>query len=164
MACDGFTGQTMAKSLASLLSESPGALERASPDILLLAGDRGEQLMGAITAVHMRVPVAHVQAGELSGHVDGVIRHAITKLAHIHFAANEEFAERVRCLGEQDFRIHVTGAALVDELVEEMFDSPAQLSRCVGVALDRPLILAVQQPSSRMKPPPVDNWTKPSPR
>jgi len=146
MVYDGFTGQTMAKSLASLLSELPGALERASPDILLLAGDRGEQLMGAIAAVHMRIPVAHVQAGELSGHIDGVIRHAITKLAHIHFAANEDFAERVRCLGEQEFRIHVTGAPLVDELVEGMFDSPAQLARCLGVAVDRPLILAMQHP------------------
>jgi len=146
MVYDGFTGQTMAKSLASLLSELPGALDRASPDIILLAGDRGEQLMGAIAAVHMRIPVAHVQAGELSGHIDGVIRHAITKLAHIHFAANEDFAERVRCLGEQAFRIHVTGAPLVDELVEGMFDSPAQLARCLGVAVDRPLILAVQHP------------------
>jgi GDP/UDP-N,N'-diacetylbacillosamine 2-epimerase (hydrolysing) len=146
MAYDGFTGQTMTKSLASLLGEIPGALERASPDVLLLAGDRGEQLMGAIAAVHMRIPVAHVQAGELSGHVDGVVRHAITKLAHIHFAANEEFAERVRCLGEQAFRIHVTGAPLVDELVDGMFDSPARLARCLGVAVDRPLILAVQHP------------------
>ena len=146
MAYDGFTGRTMSKSLASLLSELPAALDRASPDVLVLAGDRGEQLMGAIAAVHMRIPVAHIQAGELSGHVDGVIRHAITKLAHLHFAANEEFAERVRRLGEQEFRIHVTGAPLVDELVEGMVDSAAQLARSLGVAIDRPLLLAVQHP------------------
>jgi GDP/UDP-N,N'-diacetylbacillosamine 2-epimerase (hydrolysing) len=146
MAYDGFTGLTMTKSLASLLSELPAALERASPHLLLLAGDRGEQLMGAIAAVHMRIAVAHVQAGELSGHVDGVIRHAITKLAHIHFAANEECAERVRGLGEQEFRIHVTGAPLVDELVEGMYDSPSQLADSLGIVPDRPLILAVQHP------------------
>jgi len=146
MAYDGFTGLTMTKSLAALLSELPAALERASPDVLLLAGDRGEQFIGAIAAVHMRIPVAHVQSGELSGNVDGIIRHAITKLAHIHFAANEEFAQRVRSLGEEEFRIHVTGAPLVDELVEGMFDSPAQLADCLRLATDRPLILAVQHP------------------
>jgi GDP/UDP-N,N'-diacetylbacillosamine 2-epimerase (hydrolysing) len=146
MAYDGFTGLTMTKSLAALLSELPAALERASPDVLLLAGDRGEQFMGAIAAVHMRIPVAHVQSGELSGNVDGIIRHAITKLAHLHFAANEEFAQRVRSLGEEEFRIHVTGAPLVDELTEGMFDSPAHLAECLGLATNRPLILAVQHP------------------
>ncbi len=119
MTYDGYNSITMAKSLGSLLLELPTVLNRLRPDFLILAGDRGEQLMGAIAAVHMRIPVAHIQAGELSGNVDGIIRHSITKLAHIHFAANEEFAERVKKLGEQDFRIFITGAPLVDELIQE---------------------------------------------
>jgi GDP/UDP-N,N'-diacetylbacillosamine 2-epimerase (hydrolysing) len=146
MPYDGFTGLTMTKSQATLLSELPGALERISPDVLLLAGDRGEQFMGAIAGVHMRVPVAHIQSGELSGHVDGIVRHAITKLAHIHFAANEEFAQRVRNLGEEEFRIHVTGAPLIDELVEGMFDCPEQLAARLHFEPGQPLILAVQHP------------------
>jgi UDP-hydrolysing UDP-N-acetyl-D-glucosamine 2-epimerase len=146
IAYDGFTGLTMAKSLASLLSELPAALARMAPDVLLLAGDRGEQLMGAIAAVHMRIPVAHVQAGELSGHVDGVIRHAITKLAHLHFAANVEFAARVRNLGEEEFRIHVTGAPLTDELVEGLFEPAWRVTECLKLSDERPLIVAVQHP------------------
>jgi UDP-hydrolysing UDP-N-acetyl-D-glucosamine 2-epimerase len=146
IAYDGFTGLTMAKSLASLLSELPAALERMSPDILVLAGDRGEQLMAAIAAVHMRIPIAHVQAGELSGHVDGIVRHAITKLAHIHFAANAEFAGRVRSLGEEEFRIHVTGAPLTDELAEGLYESPGRVTESLGLRGGRPLIVALQHP------------------
>jgi len=146
MTYDGFTGLTMTKSLATLLSELPSALERTASDVLLLAGDRGEQLMGAISAIHLGIPTAHVQSGELSGHVDGIVRHAITKLAHLHFVANEEFAGRVRRLGEEEFRIHVTGAPLTDELVEGKYDDAESLAERFGLAAGRKLILAVQHP------------------
>lgn len=146
MTFDGYTSVTMTKSLACLLLELPTVLQRLKPDIVLLAGDRGEQLMGAIAGVHLRVPVAHIQAGELSGNVDGIVRHAITKLAHIHFAANEEFAERVRRLGEQDFRIHVTGAPLVDELANGDVTPPDELRSRYRIDPGGRLILAVQHP------------------
>ena len=144
MVHEDYTGLTMTKSLAVLLSELPSALERISPDVLLLAGDRGEQFMGAIAGIHMGIPVAHIQCGELSGNVDGIVRHAITKLAHLHFAANEEFAERVRKLGEETYRVHVTGAPLLDELVEGEFESPAEMAARFHLDMERPLILAVQ--------------------
>ena len=146
MAFAGFNSLTMTKSLAALLSELPGALQRTAPDVLLLAGDRGEQFMGAIAAVHMGIPVAHVQSGELSGNVDGIVRHAITKLAHLHFAANEEFAERVRRLGEEEFRVHVTGAPLTDELAEGEYEDPQTLTTRFELPTDCKLILAVQHP------------------
>lgn len=146
MTFDGYTAATMTKSLACFLMELPTALQRLKPDIVLLAGDRGEQLMGAIAGLHMGKPVAHIQAGELSGNVDGVVRHAITKLAHIHFAANEEFAERVRHLGEQDFRIHVTGAPLVDELASGFVTAEGDLRQKYRLNGNGHLILAVQHP------------------
>jgi GDP/UDP-N,N'-diacetylbacillosamine 2-epimerase (hydrolysing) len=144
MTFDGYTAETMTKSLACLLLELPTTLQRVKPDIILLAGDRGEQLMGAVAGVHMGIPVAHIQAGELSGNVDGIIRHAITKLAHIHFAANEQFAERVRNLGEQEFRIHITGAPLVDELVNDLVTPPEELRMRYRLRPADDLILAVQ--------------------
>lgn len=146
MTFDGYTAATMAKSLACFLLELPTVLQRIQPDVILLAGDRGEQLMGAIAGAHLGIPVAHIQAGELSGNVDGIVRHAITKLAHIHFAANEEFAERVRRLGEQEFRIHVTGAPLVDELVQGPITAPEDLRERYRLAEHDPMILAVQHP------------------
>ncbi len=146
MTFDGYNAVTMTKSLASLLLELPTALDRLKPDMILLAGDRGEQLMGAIAGNHMRIPVAHIQAGELSGNVDGTVRHAITKLAHLHFAAHEEFAERVRKMGEQDFRIHVTGASLVDEIVQGEVSGEEDLRRRYRLETGKPLVLAVQHP------------------
>jgi len=146
MTFDGYTAATMTKSLAVLLLELPTILGRLKPDVLLLAGDRGEQLMGAIAGLHMGIAVAHIQAGELSGNVDGVIRHSITKLAHIHFAANAEFADRVRKLGEHDFRIHMTGAPLVDELVAEDVTPEDDLRERYRLPVGEPFILAAQHP------------------
>lgn len=146
MTFDGYNSVTMTKSLASLLLELPTAIDRIKPDIILLAGDRGEQLMGAIAGSHMRIPVVHIQAGELSGNVDGTVRHAITKLAHVHFAANQEFAERVLKMGEQKFRVHVTGAPLVDELVQGEVSGEDDLCRRYRLEKGAPLVLAVQHP------------------
>lgn len=146
MTFDGYTAATMTKSLACLLLELPTVLQRMQPDIILLAGDRGEQLMGAIAGLHLGIPVAHIQAGELSGNVDGIVRHSITKLAHIHFAANEEFAERVRRMGEQEFRIFTTGAPLVDELVSGLVTSEEELRERYRLADTDRLILTVQHP------------------
>jgi len=146
MTLDGYTGATMAKSLAVLLLELPTVLRRLKPDILLLSGDRGEQLMGTIAGAHLGIPVAHIQAGELSGNVDGVVRHAITKLAHIHFAANQEFADRVRKLGEQEFRIFISGAPLVDELVQGQTTPPEELRDRYRISTEKEFILAVQHP------------------
>lgn len=146
MTFDGYTAVTMTKSLASFLLELPTVLHRTKPDIVLLAGDRGEQLMGAVAGTHLNIPVAHIQAGELSGSVDGIVRHAITKLAHVHFVANEEFGQRVRRLGEQSFRIHVTGAPLVDELVERPQSSQEELVTRYRLDPEEPLVLAVQHP------------------
>jgi GDP/UDP-N,N'-diacetylbacillosamine 2-epimerase (hydrolysing) len=146
MTFDGYTAATMTKSLACLLLELPTVLQRMKPDLLLLAGDRGEQLMGAIAGQHLGIPTAHIQAGELSGNVDGVVRHAITKLAHIHFAANEEFAERVRKLGEHDFRIFLTGAPLVDELVSGVVTPEEEMRKRYRLNESERLILTVQHP------------------
>ncbi len=143
---DAYNGQTMVKSLGILLLELPTVLQRLRPDILLLAGDRGEQLMGAIAAGHLNIPVAHVQAGEISGHIDGIVRHSITKLAHLHFAANEGFAARVAKLGEQPFRIHNTGAPQLDELVSGAYSTAAELNAKFGLGEDEKILLAVQHP------------------
>lgn len=146
MTYDGYNSTTMTKSLAVFLLELPTTLQRLRPDLILLAGDRGEQLMGALAGLHLGIPVAHIQAGELTGNVDGVVRHAITKLAHIHFAANDEFGERVRRMGEQDFRIFVTGAPLVDELVSGLYTSEEELRVKYRLTDPERLVLTVQHP------------------
>jgi GDP/UDP-N,N'-diacetylbacillosamine 2-epimerase (hydrolysing) len=146
MALDGYTPASMAKSLGVCLMSLTDALVRINPTITLLAGDRGEQLMAAIASAHMNIPVAHIQAGELSGNIDGVTRHAIARFAHIHFPANDDAAERLRRSGEEDFRIFLTGAPQLDELVNGEYALPEEVASALGLELDKPILLLVQHP------------------
>ena len=99
----------------------PSVLERNDPDIVLLAGDRAETMIAASLAYYTKAIIAHIQAGDLSGHKDGLARHAIGKLSHIHFASNKDSAERLRRLGEQEFRIFNVGAPQIDDIVDPEF-------------------------------------------
>ena len=146
MALDGYTPASMSKSLGIFLVSVTDTLVRLRPEFVLLAGDRGEQLMTAIAAAHMNIPVAHIQAGELSGNIDGMTRHAISRFAHIHFASSEDAAERLRRMGEQEFRIHLTGAPQLDELINGDFARPQEISGLFRLDLKRPVILFVQHP------------------
>ena len=146
MAMDGYTPGSMSKSLGVFLMSVTDALLRLQPDIVLLAGDRGEQLMAAIAAAHMNIPVAHIQAGELSGNIDGMTRHAITRFAHIHFASSEDAAERLRRMGEQEFRIYLVGAPQLDELVNGDYASREEIASLFGFDLRRPIVLLVEHP------------------
>ena len=93
-----------AKGLSILMQSLSDIFLNENYDLVLLSGDRGEQLAAAMCASYCYIPVAHIQAGEVSGNIDGLARHAIGKLAHIHFASNEDAAKRLLALGEQDFR------------------------------------------------------------
>ncbi len=146
MALDGYTPASMSKSLGIFLMSVTDTLVRLRPDFVLLAGDRGEQLMAAVASAHMNIPVAHIQAGELSGNIDGMTRHAISRFAHIHFASSEDAAERLRRMGEQEFRIHLTGAPQLDELINGDFARPHEISGLFRLDLKRPVILFVQHP------------------
>ena len=146
MALDGYTPATMAKSLGVFLLGVTDALVRLRPDIVLVVGDRGEHLMAATAAAHMNIPVAHIQAGELSGNIDGMTRHAITRFAHIHFASNQDAADRLRKMGEQEFRIFLTGAPQLDELVNGSFASREEVASIFRLDLRKPVVLVTQHP------------------
>lgn len=146
MALDGYTNGSMAKSLGIFLSSFVDTVERVQPDIILLAGDRGEQLMAAIAGAHCNIPVAHIQAGEVSGNIDGQTRHAIARYAHLHFAANQDAVDRLARSGEEAFRIHKVGAPQLDELLGSDYESPKEVAKHLNFDLDQPLVLMVQHP------------------
>jgi GDP/UDP-N,N'-diacetylbacillosamine 2-epimerase (hydrolysing) len=106
------------------------SLERLKPHILLVIGDRGEVLASTIAAVNLGIPVAHIQGGDISGSLDEVFRHAITKLAHLHFPSNKESARRIERMGEEKWRIHVVGDPHIDLIKNKMF-TPAEIVRRV---------------------------------
>jgi UDP-hydrolysing UDP-N-acetyl-D-glucosamine 2-epimerase len=148
MSLEGSTRVTMAKSLALFFVSFVDVLTRHAPTWLVLAGDRGEQLMGAIAAGYTYTPLAHIQAGELSGNIDGVARHAMGKFAHLHFAAHAEAAQRLRRLGEEEFRIHLVGHPALDALVTGAFSSREELQEKYDLDLARPFFLIVLHPTT----------------
>lgn len=121
------------------------AMERLRPDIVLLPGDRAETLTLCVTAAYMGLPVGHVQAGDKSGHIDDAARYAIAKLAHVHFASCEDSAQRLRRLGEQEFRIHNTGAPQLDDIARDFSAASVEIDGRT-VDLSRPYLLLVQHP------------------
>lgn len=146
MSLDGYNHFTHAKSLGICLMGLPDIIENERPDWVLLAGDRGEQLMGAIAASYTYTPVAHIQAGELSGNIDGMARHAIGKLCHLHLASNEDAAERLIKLGEEPFRVHNVGAPQIDEMVQGVYSDMDDLEDRLNLSLRDGYVLAVMHP------------------
>jgi UDP-hydrolysing UDP-N-acetyl-D-glucosamine 2-epimerase len=126
------------------------ALSRLEPDVLLLLGDRYEQLAAALAAAGLGVPIAHLHGGELSeGSLDDAMRHSITKLAHLHFPAAREYGERICQLGEQPERVHVVGAAGIESIrTLELLDRGALSDALGGIELGRPLIVLTLHPAS----------------
>ncbi|SHM61043.1 UDP-N-acetylglucosamine 2-epimerase [Gracilibacillus kekensis] len=112
----GSTGENMAKSIGIGIIGMTQSFQRLKPDIVLVLGDRGEMLSAAISASHMNIPVAHIHGGEVSGSIDESVRHAITKLSHIHFPSTDLSAERISKLGEDQWRIFKVGAPRIDTI------------------------------------------------
>lgn len=115
---EGETPVTMAKSTGLGILELSSIFERLNPDVVLTVADRFETMATAIAASYMNIPLAHTQGGELTGSIDESVRHAITKLAHLHFPTTEKAAQILRQMGEEPSRIFVTGCPAID-LVEE---------------------------------------------
>ncbi|MHA8054526.1 UDP-N-acetylglucosamine 2-epimerase [Aquirufa nivalisilvae] len=146
MSIDGYNHVTQVKSLGLFLVSFADILASDKPDFIVLAGDRGEQLMGAIGGGYTYIPVVHIQAGEKSGNIDGMARHAIGKFAHIHIASNEDARTRLLKLGEEEFRVHNVGAPQLDELVSGFFSSKEYVKEKHGIDLERDFMMIVQHP------------------
>ena len=146
MALDGSSGTTMTKSLGLFLLSITDTLHRIQPDLIVLAGDRGEQFMTALAGAHLNLPVAHIQAGEVSGNVDALTRHAMARFVHLHFASNEEAAERLRRTGEQPFRVFTVGSPQLDAFVQADGVSEDRVLQRFRLSRHQPIVLAVQHP------------------
>ncbi len=136
------------ENLSRCLEQAARVLERWAPDVVLVHGDRGEHLMVAFAAVNLGIAVAHTQGGDRSGNVDEIQRHAITKLAHVHFPESEESAERIRRLGEDPWRVHVVGSTYVDRIVRGAYVPAAEARADLGLGADEPFLLAVVHPET----------------
>ncbi|MBC8331913.1 MAG: UDP-N-acetylglucosamine 2-epimerase (hydrolyzing) [Anaerolineae bacterium] len=154
MIIEGENPTTMAKSTGLGLLELPGVIEQLNPDVVVTVGDRFETMATAIAAAYMNIPLAHTMGGEVSGTIDENIRHAITKLSHIHFPASKDAATRILRMGENPATVHTTGCPRID-LVAEIASENHRLPEKawleyegVGgqISLDEPFLLVSQHP------------------
>ncbi len=146
MSLDGYDHFSMTKSLGIFLTSFVDVLKREKPNWLLLAGDRGEQLMASVAGSYTYTPVAHIQAGERSGNIDGLARHAIGKFSHIHFAANDDAKKRLLALGEEKFRIFNVGAPQIDEIKSKEVSKIEEIKTKYDVNLKKKFILVILHP------------------
>jgi len=116
---------------------------RSRPDILVVLGDRFEMHAAALAALPFKIPVAHLHGGELTeGAIDDSLRHSITKLSHLHFVATEEYARRVIRMGEEPWRVTVSGAPSLDNLSSFTPMTADELESAFGlIVTDAPLLV-----------------------
>lgn len=130
--------------LSQMNSELARALIQIEPDFVLLYGDRGESLFAACTCMHLRIPVIHLQGGDLSGSIDEWMRHAITKLSHIHYASTEESRSRIIQLGEEPWRVHNVGDSHLDSYVLGDYEDKLVLQSRYGIPVGQNIIVVLQ--------------------
>lgn len=135
------------KGLAVQLSGMVQTADRIRPDFILVLGDREEALSAATVGAYLNIPVAHIAGGDRAlGNVDDLVRHAVTKLSHLHFVTNPESYDRVIRLGEQPFRVLNTGNPGLDRLLKIPSLSSRELSSRLGFTLEEgePFVLLIQ--------------------
>jgi len=148
---EGENPTTMAKSTGLATIELATVFDQLKPDVVLTVADRHETMATAVAASYMNICLAHTQGGEITGSIDESVRHAVTKLAHIHFAATKEARERILRMGENPDSVFLTGCPAVDlaALVDKRIDfDPFERYGGVGpkFPLDGRFLLVVQHP------------------
>jgi len=139
------TGRALGRGVIGL-SE---AFERLEPDIVVLLGDRYEIFAAASAAMMQRIPIAHIHGGETTrGAIDDAIRHAVSKMAHLHFVAAPEFRQKLLDMGEADGRVYVVGALGLDSIEQLDLLGREALEKDLGLALKSPLFLVTYHPAT----------------
>ena len=122
------------------------SFDKIKPDIVLVTGDRAEMFVAALTAAYMKIAVAHIQSGDLSGHIDGSIRHAITKISHLHFASCEDSKNRVLKMGEEKWRVFNTGAPQLDDFNRPNKIKIGDFNKKFKMKIQKDFIIVMQHP------------------
>ena len=147
---EGGNHVAMAKTACLTALEFTNGLHAISPDVVIICGDRFEQLAIAMAAAYLNLTVAHIEGGDVSGSIDESVRHAITKLAHIHFVTNEDARRRVLAMGEDPGYVFNTGSLDVElaSRVDTVLAGDRVNSHGVGHAVDisQPFLMVIQHP------------------
>tara|TARA_B110001450_G_scaffold218812_2_gene213481 strand:- start:1974 stop:3122 length:1149 start_codon:yes stop_codon:yes gene_type:complete len=144
---DDSMDQVLAKTVAGLSDY----VKEMTPDIIVVHGDRVEALAGAIVGSLNNIRVAHIEGGEVSGTIDELIRHAISKLSHIHFVANKQAKKRLLQLGEAEDVIHIIGSPDVDVMNSKNLPDIAEVKAYYNIKFDDYAILMFHPVTTEVK-------------
>ncbi|MCB1590442.1 MAG: UDP-N-acetylglucosamine 2-epimerase (hydrolyzing) [Xanthomonadales bacterium] len=148
----------MAKTIGLATLSLADWLGRERPDLLLLIADRYEMLAPASVALALRIPIAHIEGGEISeGAVDDAVRHALTKLSHLHFVPTEQARRRVLALGEEAWRVHQVGAPSLDHLRLSTLPDVRDLLRDAGLDPERAPVVVAWHPVTLLRDPAAES-------
>ena len=137
----------MAKTIGVATLSLADCLGQMRPDLILLIADRYEMLAPAAVALALRIPIAHIEGGEISeGAIDDAVRHALTKMSHVHFTSTFEARARVIALGEEEWRVHRAGAPSIDHLRRNTLFTREQLEGQLHIDLARPSAVVAYHP------------------
>jgi UDP-hydrolysing UDP-N-acetyl-D-glucosamine 2-epimerase len=137
----------MAKTIGLAALSLADCLGQMRPDILLLIADRYEMLAPASVAVALRIPIAHIEGGEISeGAIDDAVRNALTKMSHIHFTSTFEARRRIIVMDEEEWRVHRAGAPSLDHLRRRTLQTREELEALLKIPLENPSVLVAYHP------------------
>jgi len=149
LSTDTFSGRS--KSLGIQIMGLTDIVSRENPDMLLVLGDREESLSTATVGTYMNIPIIHVCGGDrVVGNIDDSVRHAVTKLAHLHFPTTKENGDRILKMGEEPWRVHVVGNPALDSIRKQPDLSYDYINKRLGTKIlaDKPFILLIKHPLS----------------
>lgn len=142
--CDD--GASMVRGMGKALIAFAGIFPKLKPDIVFSGFDIGANFAATITGMHLNMVVAHIQGGEVSGTVDEVIRHAMTKFSHLHFAATEQSRKRIIKLGENPEFVFNVGSPSLDTIHTIKYPAKEEMAEQYGFDPNKPLIIILQHP------------------
>lgn len=142
------TYYSITKTFAMTTQGLSAIIKSRKPKIILLQGDRGEMLAGAIASAYANVPIVHMSGGDFSGSIDDSLRNSISKLAHIHLTTCKKSSQRLLKMGEESNRIYEVGEPIIELINETEFIPSKNISNKYQLDLTKPIILAIQHPVS----------------
>lgn len=135
-----------ARAIGSGILNLTPVLDQLNPDVFLVYADRFEGLAAVITSSQMNIPTAHVEGGDITegGALDDSVRHAMSKLAHLHYTTNQQASNRILAMGEDPWRVHTVGFPAIDLIKNGSFETPENLIKRLKLDPSRPVVLFTQ--------------------
>jgi UDP-N-acetylglucosamine 2-epimerase (non-hydrolysing)/GDP/UDP-N,N'-diacetylbacillosamine 2-epimerase (hydrolysing) len=143
---DGTTSISTAQAIGSGILSISKVLREVNPDLMVVYADRFEGFAAVIASTQMNIPTAHIEGGDLTegGALDDSVRHAMTKLAHLHFTTNEQATNRILGMGEEPWRVHTVGFPAIDLISEGKFATKEEVADELNLDLSLPIVLFTQ--------------------